>query len=78
MPSFSCSVHVVFGQVVSGQDLVTQLEQLAVDRNSRPLQDASIANCGELVRQVKGEWGWEGLGEDFPHENFAQVSENSV
>uniref|UniRef100_A0A1B0D8K0 Peptidyl-prolyl cis-trans isomerase n=1 Tax=Phlebotomus papatasi TaxID=29031 RepID=A0A1B0D8K0_PHLPP len=50
------NVHVVFGQVVSGQDLVTQLEQLAVDRNSRPLQDASIANCGELVRQVKGKW----------------------
>uniref|UniRef100_A0A1B0C9X6 peptidylprolyl isomerase n=1 Tax=Lutzomyia longipalpis TaxID=7200 RepID=A0A1B0C9X6_LUTLO len=47
------NVHVVFGQVVSGQDLVTQLEQLPVDRNSRPLQDAMISNCGELVRQVK-------------------------
>uniref|UniRef100_A0A1L8DUC3 peptidylprolyl isomerase n=1 Tax=Nyssomyia neivai TaxID=330878 RepID=A0A1L8DUC3_9DIPT len=47
------NVHVVFGQVVSGQDLVTQMEQLPVDRNSRPLQDAMIQNCGELVRQVK-------------------------
>lgn len=48
------SVHVVFGHVVSGQDLVRQLEQLPVDRNTRPLQDAVINNCGELIRQVKG------------------------
>lgn len=31
-----------------------QLEQLPVDRNSRPLQDAVISNCGELIRQIKG------------------------
>lgn len=49
-----CSLHVVFGHVVSGHDLVRQLEQLPVDRNSRPLQDAVISNCGELVRQIKG------------------------
>lgn len=48
-------MHVVFGHVVSGHDLVRQLEQLPVDRNSRPLQDATISNCGELVRLVKGE-----------------------
>lgn len=48
------SVHVVFGHVVSGHDVVRQLEQLPVDRNSRPLQDAVISNCGELVRQIKG------------------------
>ncbi|XP_029713719.1 peptidyl-prolyl cis-trans isomerase G [Aedes albopictus] len=47
------NVHVIFGHVVSGHDLVRQLEQLPVDRNSRPLQDAVVANCGELVRQVK-------------------------
>lgn len=44
----------VFGQVISGQDLVRQLEELPVDKNSRPLQDVTISNCGELVRQVKG------------------------
>lgn len=48
------SIHVVFGHVVSGHDLVRQLEQLPVDRNSRPLQDAMISNCGELIRQIKG------------------------
>lgn len=47
------NVHVVFGHVVSGHDLVRQIEQLPVDRNSRPLQDAVVANCGELVRQVR-------------------------
>lgn len=47
------NVHVVFGHVVSGHDLVRQLELLPVDRNSRPLQDAVVANCGELVRQIK-------------------------
>lgn len=47
------NVHVVFGHVVSGHDLVRQVEQLPVDRNSRPLQDAVVANCGELVRQVR-------------------------
>lgn len=48
------SIHVVFGHVVSGSDIVKQIENLAVDRNSRPLQDAVVTNCGELVRQIKG------------------------
>jgi len=45
---------VVFGRVVSGGDVVRQIENLPVDANSRPLQDAKIVKCGELVRQVKG------------------------
>ena len=52
--SYDYSVHVVFGHVISGQELIRQLEELPVDRNSRPLQDACIANCGELIRQAKG------------------------
>ncbi|CAH0582801.1 unnamed protein product [Chrysodeixis includens] len=44
------NVHVVFGQVVSGAALVRQLEALPVDRNARPLQDVTVANCGQLVR----------------------------
>lgn len=46
---FACSVHVVFGQVVSGKEVVTQIEMLPVDRNSRPLQDAKVSKCGELI-----------------------------
>ncbi|XP_056641191.1 peptidyl-prolyl cis-trans isomerase G [Diorhabda sublineata] len=47
------NVHVVFGRVISGVELVRQIEALPVDANSRPLQDAKIVKCGELVRQVK-------------------------
>lgn len=49
-----CSIHVVFGQVVSGQDIVKQIENLPVDRNSRPLEEATVIACGELVKQAKG------------------------
>ncbi|ENN76993.1 hypothetical protein D910_02884 [Dendroctonus ponderosae] len=46
-------VHVVFGRVVSGADVVRQIESLPVDANSRPLQDAKIIKCGELIKQAK-------------------------
>ncbi|XP_076659235.1 nuclear cyclophilin protein Moca-cyp isoform X1 [Halictus rubicundus] len=47
------NVHVVFGEVVSGQEIVSHVEGLPVDRMSRPLQDAKVVNCGELVLKVK-------------------------
>lgn len=47
------SIHVVFGQVISGQAVVKQIEGLPVDRRSRPLQDAKVVNCGELVPKGK-------------------------
>ncbi|XP_017878076.1 peptidyl-prolyl cis-trans isomerase cyp11 [Ceratina calcarata] len=47
------NVHVVFGEVVSGQEVVRHIEGLPVDRMSRPLQDAKVVNCGELVLKVK-------------------------
>lgn len=43
----------VFGEVVSGQEIVTHIEGLPVDRMSRPLQDAKVVNCGELVLKIK-------------------------
>ncbi|CAG9808376.1 unnamed protein product [Chironomus riparius] len=46
-------IHTVFGRVVSGQDIVRQIEDLPVDRNSRPLDEAMVKSCGELVKQVK-------------------------
>ncbi|XP_015515561.1 peptidyl-prolyl cis-trans isomerase G isoform X1 [Neodiprion pinetum] len=48
------NVHVVFGEVVSGQEIVSHIEGLPVDRMSRPLQDAKVVNCGELVLKIKG------------------------
>ncbi|EFN65853.1 Peptidyl-prolyl cis-trans isomerase 1 [Camponotus floridanus] len=47
------NVHVVFGEVVSGQEIITHIEGLPVDRMSRPLQDAKVVNCGELVLKIK-------------------------
>lgn len=48
-----CRVHVVFGHVLSGQDVVSHIEGLPVDRMCRPLQDAKVVNCGELVLKMK-------------------------
>lgn len=43
----------VFGEVVSGQEIISHIEGLPVDRMSRPLQDAKVVNCGELVLKIK-------------------------
>lgn len=48
-----CRIHVVFGRVIDGQDIVRMIEQQKVDENSRPLADVIIASCGELVLQVR-------------------------
>nr|CAD7577017.1 unnamed protein product [Timema californicum] len=47
------SVHVVFGRVLTGQEVISHVEGLPVDRMCRPLQDAKVTNCGELVLKVK-------------------------
>lgn len=43
----------VFGHVLSGQEVVSHIEGLPVDRMCRPLQDAKVVNCGELVLKMK-------------------------
>lgn len=40
--------HVVFGKVLEGQDLISQLEKTPVDRAARPQQAITIANSGLL------------------------------
>lgn len=39
-------VHVVFGKVISGQDVVVMIENVEVDRKARPLVDVIIDDCG--------------------------------
>merc|ERR1719239_816328 len=46
-------IHTVFGHVISGQEVVREVEELQVDKKSRPLQDARIIKCGELVPKKK-------------------------
>jgi hypothetical protein len=36
-----------------GKEVIQEVEQLQVDKKSRPLQDARITNCGELVPKSK-------------------------
>ncbi|XP_040566202.1 LOW QUALITY PROTEIN: peptidyl-prolyl cis-trans isomerase G [Lepeophtheirus salmonis] len=48
------SLHVVFGQVLSGKEIVKEIEELDTDKKDRPLQDARISNSGELVRKSNG------------------------
>ncbi|CAF1238469.1 unnamed protein product [Rotaria sordida] len=45
--------HVVFGRVISGQSVVDAIQNIPVDSNSRPLQVAVIAHCGQLILDSK-------------------------
>nr|XP_006819410.1 PREDICTED: peptidyl-prolyl cis-trans isomerase G-like [Saccoglossus kowalevskii] len=42
-------IHVVFGQVISGIELVKEVENQKTDASSRPIADIRVVNCGELV-----------------------------
>lgn len=47
-------VHVVFGRVLSGQEIVADIENMKTDsKTSRPLVDVRISNCGELIKKRK-------------------------
>lgn len=39
-------MHVVFGKVIEGQNVVMEIENCAVDGKSRPLNDIIIKDCG--------------------------------
>uniref|UniRef100_A0A915PSR9 peptidylprolyl isomerase n=1 Tax=Setaria digitata TaxID=48799 RepID=A0A915PSR9_9BILA len=47
------NIHVVFGKVISGQEVVTKIEYLKTNSKNRPLADVIILNCGELIRRKK-------------------------
>ena len=40
--------HVVFGQVISGMDVVKEIEELEVDDDDKPKTEVLIENCGEI------------------------------
>ncbi|KAK0406337.1 hypothetical protein QR680_018516 [Steinernema hermaphroditum] len=46
-------IHVVFGRVLDGTDVVTEIEKLKVNQKSRPFADVIILNCGQLVKKSK-------------------------
>jgi len=40
--------HVVFGEVINGKSIVRQIENLNTHSGDKPIQDATIIDCGEL------------------------------
>nr|XP_015209665.1 PREDICTED: NK-tumor recognition protein isoform X3 [Lepisosteus oculatus] len=42
-------VHVVFGLVISGFEVIRQIENLKTDAASRPYADVRVIDCGELI-----------------------------
>nr|2GW2_A Chain A, Peptidyl-prolyl cis-trans isomerase G [Homo sapiens] len=41
--------HVVFGQVISGQEVVREIENQKTDAASKPFAEVRILSCGELI-----------------------------
>lgn len=57
-----CRKHVVFGRVVSGEEVVVALEELAVDNRHRPLNTVTIQRCGQLLAKSKNKGNIDDLG----------------
>jgi len=51
--NFSNRVHVVFGHVLSGHEIIAEIENQPIGEDCRPLLDVVISNCGELIPQIK-------------------------
>jgi hypothetical protein len=49
IPPFPCCCMAALCAVLEGMDLVNRLQELPVDRGSRPLNRVVIADCGELA-----------------------------
>ena len=41
--------------MISGKEVIKEIEELQVDKKNRPLQDARIVKCGELIPKKKVE-----------------------
>lgn len=46
---FECRVHVVFGLVISGFEVIKKIEGLKTDTASRPYADVRVIDCGQLI-----------------------------
>lgn len=45
-------VHVVFGLVISGFEVIEQIENLKTDAASRPYADVRVIDCGVLATKL--------------------------
>lgn len=46
---FEHRVHVVFGLVISGFEVIKKIEGLKTDTASRPYADVRVIDCGQLI-----------------------------
>lgn len=44
----------MFGQVISGQEVVREIESQKTDASSKPYAEVRIMSCGELIPKSKG------------------------
>lgn len=44
----------MFGQVISGQELIREIENQKTDASSKPYAEVRIMSCGELIQKSKG------------------------
>lgn len=50
-------IHVVFGEVVEGQELILNIENTPVDSKARPDAEIIIADCNVIVPEPSPEKG---------------------
>ncbi|GAP83114.1 putative peptidyl-prolyl cis-trans isomerase [Rosellinia necatrix] len=70
------SKHVVFGEVKTGKSIIRQIENLRTEGSDKPVQDVTIADCGELTGAATEEAkAADPLGdayEDFPEDEVTE------
>merc|ERR1712029_652891 len=71
------NLHVVFGQVVSGKEVVKEIEEQDTDKKDRPLQDVRMVNCGELIKKTKKKREKSSSGSGSSSESSSDSSESS-
>jgi hypothetical protein len=49
-------IHVVFGQVIQGFEIIELIQNLKVDEKDRPVQKVTISHCGELIKKIKSNY----------------------
>jgi len=48
----------VFGHILQGQEIVSEIENQRVDDKNRPLFEVKIRNCSQLIPKAKAKGLW--------------------
>ena len=60
--------HVVFGRVIKGMGIITDIEAMKCDSDDRPLQPVTITECGEIRSgEDMGINCSDGTSDTYPH-----------